>query len=160
MASSVDDIILASHDVEVPILIKIPGISSIVVTHESREVLLNVDVIVVKDGLHERWGQWLLYVYSASLICLAFDTSGRVDHLNIVPGKWFTSRPWLLWEGLEPKVVGKDRSSSLSLPIAIIDQFALKVIFHPLESRNVAAFPDESDALKVVQIVLVNIFSL
>jgi hypothetical protein len=130
------------------------------VPHESREVLLDVDVVVVKDGLHERWWQWLLHVYSASLICLAFDPSGRVDHLYVVPGKRFTSRPWLFWEGFESKVVGKNWSASLSLPIAIIDQFALKVILNPLESWNVAAFPDQSDALQVVQIVLVNISSL
>lgn len=140
MTSSIDHIIFSSHYMEIPILVEIARISSVIVAQQRREVLLDVYVVVVEDGEHERGREGLFYKNSASLVWLALQTSGRVDHFNIVAWKRLASRAWLFGESLKSQVVGEDRSSAFSLPVTVIDQFSLKMVLHPLESGNIAAF--------------------
>lgn len=125
--------------------------------HQCREVLLDVDIVVVQNGLHEGGRHWLLHVYCSCLVCLALDTSCRVDDLYIVAWERFAGRSWFFGEGLEAEVIGEDWSSSLCLPVAVIDEFALEMVFDPLEGRYVTALPDKGDALEVGEVVLVDV---
>jgi hypothetical protein len=86
---------------------------------------------------------------SAWLIWLALLSSGRVDNLGIVTGKRFAGRARLLGESGEAKIVRKDRPSTLSLPITVVDQFSFEMVFNPFERGNITTFPDKGNAFQV-----------
>jgi hypothetical protein len=160
VACSVDDIVLAGHDVEVAILIEEARVASVVVAHQRREVLLHVDVVVVEDGLHEGRRQGLLHVHRPRLVRLALHAGCRVYHLDVVAGQGLAGGPWLFGEGLEAQVVGEDGAAGFGLPVAVIDELALEVVLDPLEGGDVAALPDEGDAPEVGEVVLVDVSAL
>lgn len=101
MPSSIDHIILPSHDMEVTIIINKTRVSSVVVSLQCGEVLLYVWLVVVEDCEHERGWKWLFDVNGACLIGFALYSCCCVDDFDVVAGQWLACRSWFLWEGLE-----------------------------------------------------------
>lgn len=101
MSRSVDHIVLPRHHVKIPVLVVIPAISGVVVTGDGAEVLLDVFIVVVEDGLHERWRERLLEVDCTDLVGLADLTGGGVDYFYVETGERFAGRPGFLGESVE-----------------------------------------------------------
>jgi hypothetical protein len=160
VSGCVDDIVFSGHDVEVTVLILETGVSGVVVSGYGAEVLLNVFIVVVEDGVHEGGGQGLFDVDGTDLVGLAGCAGGGVDDLDVVAGEGFAGGSWFLREGFEAEVVGEDGSACFGLPVAVVDQFVFEVLLHPLEGRYVTALSDQGHASQSVEVVLADVLAL
>lgn len=75
MASSIDDIVLSRHNIEIAILIPEARVSGIVVPRHRTKVFLNIFVVVIQNCVHEGRWQGLFDVDSPHLPLLALNSS-------------------------------------------------------------------------------------
>ena len=127
---------------------------------ERAEVFLEVFVVIVEDGEHKRRGKRLFDVDCANFVCLAFNASCSVYYLHVVARQRFAGRARFFRKSLETQIVRENGSSSLSLPVAIIDQFSLEVFLDPLEGWNITTLAHQSHALQAFNVMLADQFSI
>ncbi len=157
MPRSIDDIIDSRHDWKISITVNHPAISCVVISFECCEVLVDVQLVVVQDWLHEWWWQGLFYAYYPRLVWGTFMACFLVKNSHI------KSRDRLCcwtWFGLEFLVksteVGQDRTACLSLPICIVNELIRELLKQPLKCGNVTSLSNTSDSFKTGQIMLLD----
>ena len=139
MTSRIDNIIFPRHEVEIIILISETWVTRIVMVWMSWKIFLYIFVIIVEDGQHKWWGKRMFNVESTYLSCFTLLTSSWVNNFNITTRKRFTSWSRSLFKRFPTHKISKNWSTSLSLPVVIINQFSLKMFPHPLKSMYITS---------------------
>lgn len=97
--------------------------------------------------MHEGRRKGLFDIDRSYFVLFALLTCFGVDDFDVEARHGFAGRSWFLKKSFfESEVVGENRSSSLSLPVAVVNKLAFEMVLDPLESRHVASLANKGNA--------------